>query len=58
MCGRCIKTCPWNLEGLFAEAPFRWASLNLPKLAKPLAKLDDFVGRGELFFVKKMVLGY
>jgi len=24
MCGRCIKTCPWNLEGLFAEKPFRW----------------------------------
>jgi len=23
MCGRCMKTCPWNLEGLFAEAPFR-----------------------------------
>ena len=27
MCGRCMKTCPWNLEGLFAaEAPFRWAA--------------------------------
>ncbi len=21
MCGRCMKTCPWNLEGLFAEKP-------------------------------------
>ncbi len=53
MCGRCMKTCPWNLEGLFAEAPFRWAASNLPKLAKPLAKLDDMVGRGELNDVKK-----
>ena len=30
MCGRCMKTCPWNLEGLFAEAPFRWAAMQLP----------------------------
>jgi hypothetical protein len=28
MCGRCMKTCPWNLEGLFAERPFRWAAMN------------------------------
>jgi ferredoxin len=30
MCGRCMKTCPWNLEGLFAEAPFRWAAIEYP----------------------------
>ena len=53
MCGRCMKTCPWNLEGLFAEAPFRWAASNIPKLAKPLAKLDDLVGNGDLNDVKK-----
>ncbi len=53
MCGRCMKTCPWNLEGLFAEAPFRWAASNLPMLAKPLAKLDDMVGNGELNPIKK-----
>jgi reductive dehalogenase len=23
MCGRCMKTCPWNLEGIFKEKPFR-----------------------------------
>ena len=22
MCGRCMKTCPWNLEGLFKENHF------------------------------------
>jgi len=41
MCGRCMKTCPWNLEGLFAEKPFRWAASNLSSAAPLLAKLDD-----------------
>ena len=53
MCGRCMKTCPWNLEGLFAEAPFRWAASNLPVAAKWLASLDDMVGRGGLNDRKK-----
>ncbi len=38
MCGRCMKTCPWNLEGLFAEAPFRWVAMNFPKAARTLAE--------------------
>ncbi|WP_406646116.1 reductive dehalogenase domain-containing protein [Aliisedimentitalea scapharcae] len=53
MCGRCMKTCPWNLEGLFAEVPFRWAAMNFPKTAPALAKLDDLVGNGEVNPVKK-----
>jgi reductive dehalogenase len=53
MCGRCMKTCPWNLEGLFAEAPFRWAAMNIPAAAPMLAKLDDMVGNGERNTVKK-----
>jgi len=53
MCGRCMKTCPWNLEGLFAEAPFRWAAMNMPKTAPALAKLDDMVDNGSLNPVKK-----
>jgi len=53
MCGRCMKTCPWNLEGVFAEAPFRWAAMNIPKAAPFLAKIDDFVGNGEINLVKK-----
>jgi reductive dehalogenase len=53
MCGRCMKTCPWNLEGLFAEAPFRWAAMHIPKAAPILAKLDDTVGKGRLNPVKK-----
>ena len=53
MCGRCMKTCPWNLEGLFAEKPFRWAAMHLPRAAPVLARLDDVLGRGGLNPVKK-----
>ncbi len=53
MCGRCMKTCPWNLEGIFKEKPFRWAAMNLPATAPALAKLDDVVGNGGLNLQKK-----
>ncbi len=53
MCGRCMKTCPWNLEGIFAEKPFRWAAMNLPKAAPALARLDDALGNGEINPAKK-----
>jgi reductive dehalogenase len=53
MCGRCMKTCPWNLEGLFSERPFRWAAMNMPSAAPLLAKLDDIAGHGEPNDVKK-----
>ena len=53
MCGRCMKTCPWNLEGLFSDASFRWMAINAPFMAKTLAKLDDQRGRGKINPVKK-----
>ncbi len=53
MCGRCMKTCPWNLEGIFAERPFRWAAINAPITARALARLDDILGNGEINGVKK-----
>ncbi|MFA8384239.1 MAG: reductive dehalogenase [Pelagibaca sp.] len=53
MCGRCMKTCPWNLEGLFAEKPFRKVAMTLPQAAPLLSKLDDAAGRGGLNPVKK-----
>ena len=53
MCGRCMKTCPWNLEGLFSEKPFRWIATNIPSAAPFLAKLDDWVGNGERNIIKK-----
>jgi len=53
MCGRCMKTCPWNLEGLFKELPFRWAASHLPGAAKLLAGIDDKLGNGTINAVKK-----
>ncbi|MEJ6398964.1 reductive dehalogenase [Yoonia sp. 208BN28-4] len=53
MCGRCMKTCPWNLEGIFKEKPFRWAAMTLPQAAPALARLDDKLGNGGLNPVKK-----
>ena len=52
MCGRCMKTCPWNLEGIFSEAPFRWAAMTAPGLAGPLSKIDDWLGNGQINPVK------
>jgi len=53
MCGRCMKTCPWNLEGIFKEKPFRWAAMHIPKAAPLLAALDDRLGNGGLNDTKK-----
>lgn len=53
MCGRCMKTCPWNLEGLFIESPFRWLAMNAPKAAPWLSKLDDSLGHGNINPIKK-----
>lgn len=53
MCGRCMKTCPWNLEGLFAESGFRWLAMKVPSSAKRLAELDDRLDRGSINPVKK-----
>ncbi len=53
MCGRCMKTCPWNLEGLFAEASFRKLAMTVPQAARALAKLDDMAGKGAINPVKK-----
>jgi reductive dehalogenase len=53
MCGRCMKTCPWNLEGLFAESGFRWVAMNFPGSARLLAELDDRFERGTINPVKK-----
>ncbi|GAA6210228.1 hypothetical protein NBRC116601_35210 [Cognatishimia sp. WU-CL00825] len=53
MCGRCMKTCPWNLEGILADSAFRWAAMKLPAAAPALAKLDDMLDRGSLNTTKK-----
>jgi reductive dehalogenase len=53
MCGRCMKTCPFNLEGVMAEKPFLWSAMHLPFTRKWIADLDDKVGNGKINPVKK-----
>ena len=53
VCGRCMKTCPYNIEGVLAERPFLWAAINLPFSRKWLAKMDDKVGNGRRNPIKK-----
>ena len=53
MCGRCMKTCPFNLEGVLAERPFLWAAHHWPWSRKWLAVLDDKVGNGKINPTKK-----
>ncbi|MEM8981226.1 MAG: reductive dehalogenase, partial [Pseudomonadota bacterium] len=48
MCGRCMKTCPWNVEGLQHERPLRWMAMNVPAMAGIMAKLDDVLGNGQI----------
>jgi reductive dehalogenase len=45
-CGRCMKTCPFNLEGLMGERIALWMAVHLPFTRKWLAILDDKLGRG------------
>ncbi|MGI9262946.1 MAG: 2Fe-2S iron-sulfur cluster-binding protein, partial [Woeseiaceae bacterium] len=53
MCGRCMKTCPWNLEGIFKEAPYRFLATKLPRTAPLLMRIDDWLGNGGINPVKK-----
>ncbi|MEY8205909.1 MAG: reductive dehalogenase domain-containing protein, partial [Bermanella sp.] len=53
MCGRCMKTCPWNVEGILAEKPFIWAAIKLPFTRKWIADFDDKVGNGTRNLKKK-----
>lgn len=53
MCGRCMKTCPWNLEGVFKEAPYRWLAVHFPRLAPWITKMDDWLDNGSINPVKK-----
>ncbi len=52
MCGRCMKTCPWNLEGLLADSLWRQIAIKLPAVAPVLARLDDQLNRGDINPIK------
>ena len=46
-CGRCMKMCPWNNEGIMMERFAVWLSIKLPFTQKFFAWLDDFIGNGK-----------
>jgi len=52
-CGRCMKTCPYNIEGVMAERIFLWSAIKLPFTRRFIARLDDRVGNGSINPVKK-----
>ena len=52
-CGRCMKTCPYNIEGVLSERLFLWAAIKLPFTRRFIAQLDDRVGNGSINAIKK-----
>ena len=52
-CGRCMKTCPYNHEGLLIHDLFLKMAIHLPFTRKWIADLDDKVGNGRINPVKK-----
>ncbi len=52
-CGRCMKTCPYNIEGVLSERAFLWAAIKLPFTRRFIAELDDKVGNGSINPIKK-----
>lgn len=45
-CGRCMKMCPYNTEGLARDRRWLWAAMHLPWARGFLAVLDDWLGHG------------
>lgn len=52
-CGRCMKTCPYNIEGVLSERAVLWAAIKLPFTRRYIATLDDRVGNGSINPLKK-----
>jgi len=47
-CGRCMKTCPYNHEGLLAHRAFLWAAIRLPWTRRWIVRFDDRIGNGSI----------
>jgi reductive dehalogenase len=46
-CGRCMKMCPFNKEGLLAHRIALWGAIKIPALRGLLARMDDWFGYGK-----------
>jgi reductive dehalogenase len=45
-CGRCMKICPFNKEGLLHHRIGLWLAIHVPPLRGLLARMDDWFGYG------------
>ena len=45
-CGRCMKMCPFNKEGLIAHRAALWLAIRVPVLRRLLARMDGWLGYG------------
>ncbi|MEE8436389.1 MAG: reductive dehalogenase [bacterium] len=52
-CGRCMKMCPFNTEGLLRNRLWLWIATHLPFTRRLLARLDDWLGHGRRNPVKR-----
>lgn len=52
-CGRCMKVCPFNKEGLVQHRIGLWAAIHLPWTRRLLIWLDDALGYGQRNDLKK-----
>ena len=52
-CGRCMKACPYNNEGLMLHRALLWVATRFPATRAWLARLDDRAGNGDLNPVKR-----
>jgi epoxyqueuosine reductase QueG len=52
-CGRCMKMCPYNNEGLLIHRGLLWLATRFPATRRALADLDDKLGHGRINPVKK-----
>lgn len=52
-CGRCMKMCPWNTEGLAYQRAFMWLARKLPATHGWIARMDDKLMNGSRNLVKR-----
>ena len=52
-CGQCMKTCPFNIEGVLSERAVLWSAIKIPATRRLIARLDDRVGNGSINRLKK-----
>ena len=52
-CGRCMKICPYNNEGLLIHRVLLWIATKFPPTRRLLVALDDKLGRGGINAVKR-----